>query len=178
MLEPGVASDAWKGLQGTDSFVPFRVGDRWLAFYGSANTQDKPIGKWQVGLAEAESLNGTWKRLSTINPVALDPRLGVENPIATRLRDGTYIAVFDVMLRSDRFGYATSPDGLLWSQSQHLVLDSAHSWASDLRTPLGLIDERGDHFTLHYTGYSDLPGAGKYGSVGVLRLKLVRPDNA
>jgi hypothetical protein len=46
--------------------------------------------------------------------------------------------------------------------------------APDLRTPLGLIDE-GGCFTLHYTGYSDLPRVGKYGSLGVLRLKLARP---
>ena len=149
--------------------------DRWLAFYGSANTQEKQIGKWQVGLAEATSLAGTWKRLSATNPVALDPQLGVENPVVTRLQDGTYMAVFDVILRGDRLGYTTSPDGLHWSPAQHLVLDSAQSWVSDLRTPLGLIDEGGDHFTLHYTGYSDLPGVGKYGSLGVLRLKLVRP---
>ncbi len=175
VLEPGAASDAWEGLQGTDSFFPFRAGDRWLAFYGSANTQEKQIGKWQVGLAEATSLAGTWKRLSATNPVALDPQLGVENPVVTRLQDGTYMAVFDVILRGDRLGYTTSPDGLHWSPAQHLVLDSAQSWVSDLRTPLGLIDEGGDHFTLHYTGYSDLPGVGKYGSLGVLRLKLVRP---
>jgi hypothetical protein len=173
VLEPGVASDTWEGLQGTDSFFPFRVGDRWLAFYGSANTQDKQIGKWQVGLAEAASLTGTWKRLSASNPVALDPELGVENPVVTRLRDSTYIAVFDIILSSERFGYATSPDGLHWSRAQHPVLDSAHSWVSDMRTPLGLIDEGGDQFTLYYTGYSDLPGVGKYGSVGLLRLKLV-----
>ena len=57
-----------------------------------------------------------------------------------------------------------------------LVLNTAQSWVSDLRnnlrTPLGLIDEGSGHFTRHYTGYSDLPGGGKYGSVGVLRLKL------
>ena len=153
----------------------FETGDSWLAFYGSANTQDKQIGKWQVGLAESETLTGTWKRLSTTNPVALDPQLGVENPVVTRLQDGTYVAVFDVILRSDRLGYATSPDGRHWSSAQHLVLDSAHSWVSDLRTPLGLIDEGGGCFTLHYTGYSDLPGVGKYGSLGMLRLKLVRP---
>ena len=70
VLEPGADSDSWEGLQGTDSFFPFRVGERWLAFYGSANTQDKQIGKWQVGLAESETLAGTWKRLSATNPVA------------------------------------------------------------------------------------------------------------
>ena len=93
----------------------------------------------------------------------------------TRLQDGTYVAVFDVILRSDRLGYTTSPDGRHWSPAQYLVLNSAQSWVSDLRTPLGLIDEGSGQFTLHYTGYSDLPGVGKYGSLGMLRLKLVRP---
>ena len=175
VLEPGADSDSWEGLQGTDSFFPFRMGERWLAFYGSANTQDKQIGKWQVGLAESETLAGTWKRLSATNPVALDPQLGVENPVVTRLQDGTYVAVFDVILRSDRLGYTTSPDGRHWSPAQYLVLNSAQSWVSDLRTPLGLIDEGSGQFTLHYTGYSDLAGVGKYGSLGMLRLKLVRP---
>ena len=62
-----------------------------------------------------------------------------------------------------------------WSPAQYLVLDSAQSWVSDLRTPLGLIDEGSGQFTLHYTGYSDRPGVGKYGSLGMLRLKLERP---
>ena len=36
ILEPGKESDKWEGLQGVDSFFPYRVGDRWYAFYGSA----------------------------------------------------------------------------------------------------------------------------------------------
>ena len=40
--QPGPDSDAWEGLQGTDSFFPFRVDDRWLAFYGSAQAPPVP----------------------------------------------------------------------------------------------------------------------------------------
>ena len=47
VLEPGAASDAWEGLQGTDQFLPSCACDHWLAFYGSANTQNKRMGKWQ-----------------------------------------------------------------------------------------------------------------------------------
>src|SRR6516164_2284158 len=51
ILQRGTDSDGWEGLQGTDSFFPYLVGDRWYAFYGSAPTEKLPISLWQVGLA-------------------------------------------------------------------------------------------------------------------------------
>ena len=97
----------------------------------------KPIPYWKVGLVAAPALSGPWKRLSDRNPVPLDARYGVENPIVTRLQDGRYIAVFDTLGLPDRIGYVLSRDGLEWSRAQYLVLDKARLWTKDLRTPLG-----------------------------------------
>ena len=69
LLRPDADSQPWEGLQGTDSFFPYQVGNRWLGFYGSANTERKPIAHWRVGLAEAAQLAGPWKRCAGTNPV-------------------------------------------------------------------------------------------------------------
>lgn len=58
VLEPGPDSEPWEGLQGTDSFFPYRVGDGWYALYGSANTEKLPIEHWRVGVAASRSLAG------------------------------------------------------------------------------------------------------------------------
>ena len=42
IMDPDLADD-WEGLQGTDSFFPFRAGNKWLAFMGSARTEKLPI---------------------------------------------------------------------------------------------------------------------------------------
>ena len=39
ILKRGSDSDSWEGLQGTDSFFPYQVGDTWYGFYGSAHTE-------------------------------------------------------------------------------------------------------------------------------------------
>jgi hypothetical protein len=172
ILEPGKDSDSWEELQGTDSFYPYRVGDRWYGFYGSARTEVKPALYWKVGLASATALSGPWKRLSDRNPVPLDARYGVENPIVTRLKDGKYIAVFDSLGLPDQIGYAWSSDGVEWGKAKYLVLDRGKAWTSDVRTPLGLIPEGGGTFTLFYTGYLKEPRDGFLGGLGVLTLGL------
>ena len=58
VLQRGPDSDSWEGLQGTDSFFPYRVGDRWYAFYGSAHTEKLPLSLWQVGLAKSPDHDG------------------------------------------------------------------------------------------------------------------------
>ena len=172
ILEPGKGSDPWEGLQGTDSFYPYKVGGRWLGFYGSAKTEVKPIPYWKVGLVAAPGLAGPWKRLSGRNPVPLDDRNGVENPIVTRLTDGRYIAVFDTLGLPDRIGYVVSRDGLVWSAAQFLVLEKAKLWTTDLRTPLGLIPEGDGTFTIFYTGFFDQPGYGRYSGLGMVTVKI------
>ena len=51
-------------------------------------------------------------------------------------------------------GYAFSQDGLHWEPGQELIVQpqGAGHWAYDVRTPLALIAEGNDTFTLFYTG--------------------------
>jgi hypothetical protein len=172
VLEPGKDSDPWEGLQGTDSFYPFRVGDRWYGFYGSAKTEVKPVLYWKVGLVSAPALSGPWKRLSAHNPVPLDSQHGVETPIVTRLKNGLFIAVFDSVGPTDQIGYALSEDGVEWGKAKYLLLDRSKLWTSDVRTPLGLIPEDDGTFTLFYTGYLKESKVGVLGGLGMLTLEL------
>lgn len=149
IMEPGPDSDPWEGLQGTDSFYPFKCNDRWLAFYGSAKTESLPIQFWGVGLAESENLEGSWKRLSDKNPVDFEENF-TENPIVTLVNDSIYIAVMDA--HGDGFGYSASYDGLNWTPMEHIeVSEKMKSWWSEFRTPLCLIHESEDLYTVFFT---------------------------
>jgi hypothetical protein len=162
ILQRGTDSDGWEGLQGTDSFFPYLVGDRWYALYGSAHTEKLPISLWQVGLAAAPSLAGPWKRCSEFNPLRVEKRF-MENPIVSQLSDGTYIAVYDTDAPS-AIGYTLSSDGTHWSPGQSLIVQQGNSaWATEVRTPLGLIDEGNGLFTLFYTGNEKVSGSGPDG---------------
>lgn len=181
ILQRGKDSDPWEGLQGTDSFFPYEVGGKWYAFYGSAHTETLPIPLWQVGMAAAPEIAGPWQRCTELNPLKVEPRF-IENPIVTRLRDGTYAAVYDNH-QPNGIGYAFSQDGIHWSSGRHLVVQQEDGiWASEVRTPLGLLDEGNDSFTLFYTanekaaetqvdsnGITMTPG-----SLGVVEVKLKR----
>jgi len=159
ILQRGNDSDPWEGLQGTDSFFPYPVGDRWYAFYGSAHTEKLPISLWQVGLATAKTLAGPWTRCTELNPLKIESRF-IENPIVSQLADGTYAAVYDTDA-PDAVGYTLSTDGIHWSEGQHLVVqDGSGMWATEVRTPLGLIDEGKDSFTLFYTANEKVSGMG------------------
>ena len=156
VLQPGPQSQPWEGLQGSDSFHIYRVGNRWMAFYGSAQTQLVPkpnpaFAKWGVGLAEAEVIGGPWKRRPEGNPVFAN----AENPVVTRLASGRYVAIFDALCDKPLFiGYADSPDGIRWSHPAYLELrQNKGFWAREIRTPLGLIGESDGSFSLFYTGY-------------------------
>ena len=156
VLEPGPQSQPWEGLQGSDSFHIYQVGNRWLAFYGSAQTQLVPkpnpaFAKWNVGLAEADAIGGPWKRRPQGNPIFTN----AENPVVTRLSSGRYVAIFDALMAKPLFiGYADSPDGLRWSQPAYLELRQTNGfWAREVRTPLGLIKESDGSFSFFFTGY-------------------------
>ncbi|HEY2471886.1 MAG TPA: hypothetical protein VGI45_29140 [Terracidiphilus sp.] len=179
VMQRGTDSDNWEGLQGTDSFFPYLVGDHWYAFYGSARTESLPISLWQVGLAEAPSLSGPWKRCSGSNPVNIEPRF-IENPIVAHLSDGSYVAVYDNH-QPNEVGYAFSHDGVHWGTGQHLAVQSGSGiWATEVRTPLGLVDEGNGLFTLFYTANEKVNNAraDAYGvnvtpgSLGVVDVKL------
>jgi len=149
VMEPGPDSDDWEGLQGTDSFFPYKVNDQWLAFYGSAKTEKLPIQFWGVGLAESNSLFGPWKRISELNPTDFKENFA-ENPIVNYVGDSIYIAVMDA--HGDGFGYATSYDGLNWSPMGHVkVSEKMDPWWAEFRTPLCLIQEDNGLFTVFFT---------------------------
>jgi hypothetical protein len=158
ILERGKNADTWEGLQGTDSFFPYRVGDKWYAFYGSAHTEKLPISLWQVGLAWASSLAGPWTRCTSLNPVRVEPRF-IENPVVARLGDGNYVALYDNH-QSNEVGYTFSRDGIHWSSGRHLVVQTGNGiWASEVRTPLGLVPEESGQFTLFYTANEKANGS-------------------
>ncbi len=181
--EPGPLADDWEGLQGSDSFFPFKVGNKWLAFTGSAKTENLPMEFWGNGLALAPAITGPWIRLSKRSPVDFGTNFS-ENPIVTELADGTLVAVMDS--HGTGFGYSVSIDGLTWSLMKYVeVTDKLDQWWSEFRTPLGLVPEDDGTFTLFFTvmkestDYWDHLGEDGYvldtgfDSVGKLTLQIV-----
>ena len=167
ILQPDSQTEPWEGLQGTDSFFPYKVGSQWYGFYGSAKTEHIPITFWGVGLASAPSLAGPWKRCAEMNPLKIE-KVFAENPIVTQLGDGTYAAVYDSDV-PDAIGYTWSADGIHWSAGEAINVQpqGAGKWADDVRTPLGLIPEGGNRYTVFYTGYQKPPGTKGMGVAGV-----------
>lgn len=173
----------WEGVAGCHSIFPYPVNGTWMAFYGSADHRTW----WTAGLLSAERLAGPWKRATALNPVTLSGELGTENPVVTRLGSGRYVAVFDTLKNKPRtgygkdgnlIGYADSTNGIDWSVAKHLEVDCSKLWVSDIRTPLGLVEEGDDTFTIFYTGFQR-PAAGEptkgwrdYRNVGMLKVRL------
>ena len=150
LMRPSKDSMAWEGLQGTDSFFPWKIGSRWVAFYGSANTETTPVGAWRVGLAAAPLLGGPWVRCSTLSPSPIE-RHFVENPIVYFV-EGVYLAIYDIDLDDPHaIGYAFSADGLRWSQGKRLTLQPQQQF--QLRTPISFIREEDGTYSLFYTAY-------------------------
>ena len=180
--EPGPLADEWEGLQGSDSFFPYKVGNKWLAFTGSAKTEKLPMEFWGNGLALAPALTGPWIRLSNRSPIDFGTNFS-ENPIVTQLDDGTLIAVMDS--HGTGFGYSVSVDGLNWSKMKYVqVTDKLDKWWTEFRTPLGLIQEEDGLFTVFFTAmkkgtdYWDHIGEEGYildtgfDSMGMMKLRL------
>jgi hypothetical protein len=177
ILQPGNESDPWEGLMGTDSFYPFPVGERWMAFYGSSPES--------VGLAEAPELAGPWQRKTSVNPV----RSSIENPLVTRLADGRFVALFDGCGDNRKIGYMVSRDGTNWSEEIFFDLEEEiPQWWGLTRTPLGLVQESEDLFTVFFTAYNkdfyEIPHVwqtnddsvfdGYFASIGWFQVKLIR----
>jgi hypothetical protein len=156
VMQPGPGSDPWEGLQGTDSFFPYKVGREWRAIYGSAKTQVTPIEYWLVGLAAAPNLPGPWKRVSASNPLPIE-KVFIENPIVEPLPGGGYLCVYDCN-SPDAIGFAHSPDGLRWEPGHALKIQPKPGvWSKDVRTPLGLVHEGGGEYSVFYTGFEAKP---------------------
>lgn len=157
VMEPGQESQSWEGLQGVDSFFPWKVGKKWYAFYGSAKTQVKPVEYWRVGMASASSLEGKWIR-SENNPSEIET-YDIENPIVDRLDKSRWITVYDqVSTGPFLIGYAFSTDGINWNKGDTLsIYPDREGWCKDVRTPLGVVDEGNGKYTIFYTGFADNP---------------------
>lgn len=167
VLEPGSASAEWEGAQGVDSFFPYPVGDEWHAFYGSCN-KTNPCTFWGVGLAKAPRLDGPWVRCPDHSPVPIDPTW-VENPVVHQLDNGGYIAVFDAGPKGS-IGYSVSLDGVHWSEGRYLKIDDQISeWSKFVRTPLGLVPEDADTFTVLFTAFGLEEN---YGTIGLAEFQL------
>lgn len=184
VIEPGLDSQLWEGRQGVASFFPYRVGDKWYAFISGAypyqTKADYPFGgqptHWYVGLAEADDLEGPWTRMNEINPItSIHPRF-VENPIVSQLLNGIYIAVFDGgpewLNLPNMPAYTLSKDGIHWSEARYLPIDTkVVRWWDTMRTPLGLIAEGDDIYTMIYAAVDN---ERRFHPMGMVKLKLNR----
>jgi hypothetical protein len=109
----------------------------------------------------------------------------IENPVVTRLGDGRYVAVYDSAAEvpaatagalyipdARNIGYSFSVDGVDWAPGRRIAVRDGGpgDWASDMRTPLGLIDEGKNVFTVLYT--AERKGR-KFWSVGMARVRMV-----
>jgi len=174
-LQPGPDSGPWEGLQGTDSFYAYQVGDKWYALFGSAQTQtdlNPDYPKWAVGHATAGELAGPWKRLNEMNPLKFHP-VFAENPIVVRLKDGRYTATLDGGSHTE-FGYSCSDDGIRWSKASFVDLAlEFDQWWTVMRTPLGLIPEDDGTYTVFYTAYTK----SEFACVGMVKLREIDLKN-
>jgi hypothetical protein len=186
IMEPGLDSKPWEGRQGVASFFPFKVGDQWLGFYSGAYPFEswadypKKTGKgWFVGLAQSNSLEGPWKRMGdAINPIKSMHPFFVENPIVSQLPNGMYIAIFDGGPDGwghhlpNMIGYSLSKDGYKWSAARYLPIETkVNKWWDIMRTPLCLIPEGNDVYTIMYAAI-DLKK--RFHPMGMVKVKLNR----
>ncbi|SDM10686.1 hypothetical protein SAMN05421823_110181 [Catalinimonas alkaloidigena] len=184
VMEPGLDSQPWEGRQGVDSFFPYQVGDKWLAFYGGAypfaswDDYPKNTGKgWYVGLAEADSLEGPWTRLdTTVNPVTSMHPWFIENPIVSQLPNDLYIAIFDGGPDAwghhlpNMMGYSLSKDGYHWTEAHYFpIRTKVKKWWDIMRTPLCLIPEDDGTYTMVYAA---IDAKKRFHPMGMVKLKL------
>ena len=137
--EDGKSQRWWEGTQGDDSMQPYSLGPGkgWASFYGSAGVLDSGgrIGQ-RVGLVTAPVLDGPWVRAGgDTNPVNLSSvARHIEQPMVTRLRDGSgFVAFFDALESQGNgmIGYSFSSDGREWRPECSQLLHVAPSaWSS------------------------------------------------
>jgi hypothetical protein len=185
IMEPGLDGQPWEGRQGVASFYPFPVKDGWLGFYAGAypfkTWADYPKNTgtgWFIGLARSASMDGPWKRLdTTVNPVkSINPEF-VENPLVYKLQNGVYITLFDggpddgAHHFPNMIGYSLSKDGLHWSEARYLPFQiKVKRWWSTMRTPLCLIPEGDNVYTIVYAAYNQ-PNK-RFHPMGMVKVKM------
>lgn len=186
IMEPGLDSQPWEGRQGVASFFPYQVGDKYFGFYSGAYPFNswadypKKSGKgWFVALAESKTLEGPWLRMNKgLEPIKTMHPLFVENPIVSQLPNGLYIAIFDG--GPDGWGhhlpnmiaYSLSADGVNWAEAHYLPIETkVDKWWDIMRTPLCLIPEGNDVYTIVYNAI-DLKR--RFHPTGMVKVKLNR----
>jgi hypothetical protein len=184
IMEPGLDSQPWEGRQGVASFFPYKVGDNYFGFYSGAYPfaswadYPKKSGKgWFVALAESNSLEGPWKRLNKgLEPIKTIHPQFVENPIVSQLPNGLYIAIFDGGPEGwghhlpNMIGYSLSKDGISWGEARYLPIETkVDKWWDIMRTPLCLIPEGNDVYTIVYNAI-DLKR--RFHPTGMVKVKL------
>ena len=171
VLQPDENSQEWEGQQAVASFNPYKVGDKWYAFYDGHN--HIPRSSWPSGMASASKLEGPWERMpSWFNPVPI-AKVFMENAIITELKGGGFLMVFD-SLGDREIGYSTSDDGIHWSKESRIKIQSEKNiWAKPgdhaTRTPLCAIEEDNGSFTVIYTAMTNADDKNFY-AVGECRL--------
>ncbi|WP_343520928.1 hypothetical protein [Sphingomonas sp.] len=180
MAPGGKDAAMWEGQQGLDSFFPYKIGNnKWAALHGSHN--HFPVSPWYVGVATGDSLTANkWTRVPSEQPSPIES-LFIENPIVEKLPNGHYMALYDSnhftpvqpdlpARPNNSVSYSVSKDGIRWHQGRSLIVQSdANNWASDIRTPLGLVAEGNGVYTILYTGrMKDKP----FWAIGKVKVKL------
>ncbi|HEU0226265.1 MAG TPA: hypothetical protein VFQ86_00855 [Arachidicoccus soli] len=180
----------WEGAGELLSFYPYKVGKIWYGFLGTNTVpvvlDAKSLGGvtsagksyFRASLARADSLTGRWERVRELNPVMMDEEF-IENSIVTKINDNLYINVYDGANKHE-LSYATSSDGIHWNKEQIMNIPNPPEWLHTIRTPLGLINEGNNIYTIYFTAFD-----GKnpkqilplwhlgFGNVGMMKVKLV-----
>jgi hypothetical protein len=155
--------DPWEGSQGAAAFYIFPVGSKWYGFYASGDSKTR----WDEGLAMADSIEGKWLRDENPNPTLTYS----ENPIVSKLQDHTFFCVFDDIAHgesSSTIGYGYSLDGINWKQK--FLKFSMPQWATNIRTPQGMIPEGKDTYWIYFTAQT----VSGFDCVGRIKVKICK----
>lgn len=181
--------DPFEGPGEMVSFAPHKVGNEWWGFYGTNSVPDhvdangtiNPNAKnlFYVALVKSEGgLTDNWVRQSHLNPVKMDPEF-VENPVVTKIHDSLYIALYDGANQQE-VSYACSKDGIHWGKEQLIQIANAPKAIKSSRTPLCLIDEGNNIYTIYFTAFDGVNPKqveplwhDGYGNVWKMQVKLV-----
>ena len=127
--------------------------------------------KWNLTLSKANTLRGPWKKLTKDGPVEFHENFA-ENPVITKLNNGLYVAMVDGGSKS--FGYSISNDGLNWTKAEFINLEKfTKKWWTIMRTPMGLIHEYDNIYTVFFTAYTDKKVQdGEFSEIGMVKFEL------
>jgi hypothetical protein len=168
----------WEGQQGTDSFFTYQVGKKWYGIYGSRNHVTP--SPWLVGLAVASTLQGPYKRIKTHSPLWIE-RYFIENPMVEKIKGLGFVCVYDQggytypyypFKDNNSIGYSFSANGIDWKNGKPLKVqsDGENNWASDVRTPFGLVAEANGEYTVLYSAKEKTK---QFWSIGRVKVKLI-----